>query len=548
MNIKDRTIRLERELELIYKIDAIMETTSELDEVLVRLIDFLPKALNVQMIYLLLHNDQTGDFEIRATNDRNILSNHNYEIPKRIARRCADVKQPLFFPVNPLHYELSRAKVNNVLSMPLMFNKKVNGVIIIMTRGERRIKKITKSLLLAVIRQVDSAIEYLKKYKDIEVKNKKLDLLFKIDNIRDTVKDLKTSIKLILEEIRNVLLSNNAFFATYSREEDAFNLDISSGNNMSTIFKKSSKELLEICTHSLKNSDVLRANKISPDIKNIMVCPVVVQKNMIGFLGVLNSDSKDSFTDEDVHIVNLIRHKINSVVSENFDKQKLKEIFSRYVSSSVVDKILQDEGKDYTKVDRQDVSILFGDLRGFTSFSENQLPETVVKMLNDYFEEVTQSVFEHNGTVDKYVGDEIMAIYGAPIYHSNHALNAVLSALDMQKRYGAILKSWKSKSSLFKMFSKADINLGLGIGINTGDAVVGNIGSKQRMDYTVIGDSVNVACRLCGIAKAGQIIITESTYKAVKNFIKCKELDPVTAKGKREPIRVWEVIGLKDND
>jgi len=192
---------------------------------------------------------------------------------------------------------------------------------------------------------------------------------------------------------------------------------------------------------------------------------------------------------------------------------------------------------------------LFGDLRGFTSFSEGQLPETVVKMLNEYFEEATEAVFNHNGTVDKFVGDEIMAIYGAPVYSSNHALNSVLSAIEMIKKHNALVKKWKGKSSLFSMFSKKDdFDLGLGVGINTGDVVVGNIGSKSRMDYTVIGDNVNIAARLCSKAKGGQILITEKTYEAVKNFVECKEIEPLTVKGKSIPIRVWEVKDVKGND
>lgn len=525
-----------------------METTSDLDEVLVRLTDFIPKELRVQLVYLFLFNKDSNDFEIKATNDRSLLSMQNYEIPKRISRKCAETRQPLFIEVNKLHSSLYGAKVSQVLAMPVMFNKKVNGCIVIMTRGKKRVTRLKKSLLLAIIRQTDSAIEYLKKYKDIETKNKKLDLLFKIDNIRDTVKDLKTSIKLILDEIKNVLDSNNAFFATYSKEENTFNLDISTGTNTPAYFKKASKEILNMSIHSLKNSDIVRANNISSDIKNIILTPVVVQKSMIGFVGVFNSQNKEHYTDEDVYTINLIRHKINSVVTENMDKQKIKEIFSRYVSSDVVEKILQDNEKDYTKVDRQDVSILFGDLRGFTSFSESQMPETVVKMLNEYFEELTHAVFNQNGTVDKFVGDEIMAIYGAPIYSSNHAINSVLSAIEMQKRHKELLRKWKSKSSLIKIFSKKDdFDLGLGIGINTGDVVVGNIGSKNRMDYTVIGDNVNIAARLCGKAKGGQILISEDTYNKVKNHIECKELTPLEVKGKSQPIRVWEVLGSKDD-
>jgi len=178
---------------------------------------------------------------------------------------------------------------------------------------------------------------------------------------------------------------------------------------------------------------------------------------------------------------------------------------------------------------------LFSDLRGFTAMSEKIEPEQVVEILNEHFEVMSDIILKNRGTLDKFVGDEIMALFGAPIYTESHALKAIKTALEMQKAQDELSKKVKKKFG---------IEVQIGIGINTGDMVVGNIGCKQRMDYTVIGDSVNIAARLCSSAKPGQILISETTYAEVKKLVKVEELEPITVKGKSKPLHIYNVVGL----
>jgi adenylate cyclase len=157
--------------------------------------------------------------------------------------------------------------------------------------------------------------------------------------------------------------------------------------------------------------------------------------------------------------------------------------------------------------------------------SEKLQPEQVVEVLNRYLSKMTDIVFKHEGTLDKYVGDEIMATYNVPLDLEDHAVKAVQTAIEMQKTAQSMGKELK-----------------YGIGINTGEAIVGNIGSSKRLDYTVIGDSVNLGARLCGKAEPNQILISESTNNLVKEFIKTKSIGEIMVKGKEKPLRVYEVI------
>ncbi|MBW2987764.1 adenylate/guanylate cyclase domain-containing protein [Candidatus Woesearchaeota archaeon] len=217
---------------------------------------------------------------------------------------------------------------------------------------------------------------------------------------------------------------------------------------------------------------------------------------------------------------------------EERTKRWVINIFGKYTSKAVVDDILQKAEKDNIDLqgEERNVTILFADIRGFTAMSEKMTPHEVVSMLNKYLGEMTESVFNFEGTLDKYIGDCIMAIFNAPLEQPDHAMQAIKASMDMQER----IKQVQSKE---KDVPRVDV----GIGLNTGPAVIGNIGSQKRVDYTAIGDTVNTASRMCSLAGKGELIITENTYKLVKDKIKVKKLDPVKVKGKEKPLQVYLV-------
>jgi adenylate cyclase len=181
-------------------------------------------------------------------------------------------------------------------------------------------------------------------------------------------------------------------------------------------------------------------------------------------------------------------------------------------------------------------TVLFADIRGFTAMSENMEAAEVLQMLNEYFEVMVEIVFCHEGTVDKFVGDEIMVIWGAPVAHNDDPARAVRAALDMQGALGEFNRTRQSEG---------EPTIQIGIGINTGDLVAGYIGSTRTMAYSVIGDVVNTAARMCSSAAPGQIIISEDTLKLVKDDFEVTRLDPIRAKGKSKPLHTYNVLKVK---
>jgi adenylate cyclase len=221
-------------------------------------------------------------------------------------------------------------------------------------------------------------------------------------------------------------------------------------------------------------------------------------------------------------------------VVEGREKRKVKRLFSRYVAPDVYRQLLEDPARARLGGQRREMTVLFSDIRGFTTVSERGQPEDIVSQLNEYFSRMVDVLFAHKGTLDKFVGDMVMALYGAPIEDEQHADHAVTSAVAMVEELRLLNARWASEGRP---------PLDIGIGINSGEMVAGNIGSDTIMSYTVIGDQVNLGARLESLNKeyGTRIIISESTRQRLKGRYDIRPLGDVVVKGKTQPVAIFEV-------
>ncbi|MBM4343905.1 MAG: response regulator [Deltaproteobacteria bacterium] len=211
----------------------------------------------------------------------------------------------------------------------------------------------------------------------------------------------------------------------------------------------------------------------------------------------------------------------------------LRTLFARYVSDDVAKAILRDPSLAGLGVARSRLAVLFADLRGFTAVSESAPPEEVVQILNQTFLALTEALFAHGGTFDKFIGDCLMAFFGAPIVGEDDAVRCVRAALDMQAAFSEVLRGWADTRYA---------DLGLGIGINVGDAVVGNVGTERLMDYTAIGDTVNLAARLEETAGRSETLVSEAVADAVRHAFDLEDLGVRAVKGRAQGVRVFRVL------
>jgi PAS domain S-box-containing protein len=229
-----------------------------------------------------------------------------------------------------------------------------------------------------------------------------------------------------------------------------------------------------------------------------------------------------------------LKKKMNVAVEE---RRYVKDMFARYLSNEVVENLMENPDLVKPGGDKKTATVLFADIRGYTSFSENKEPEYIIGVLNEYFSEAVEIIIKYRGYIDKFIGDAIMAAWGVPMMSEEQdAELAVSCALEIQE----LVSSGKRR------FFRGDASkLRIGIGMHTGPLVAGNLGSDRRMDYSVIGDTVNVAARLEGVAGAGEVVITKATRDLLNPGFKLEEREPVRVKGKNEPIQIFSVKGKK---
>ena len=279
----------------------------------------------------------------------------------------------------------------------------------------------------------------------------------------------------------------------------------------------------------------------SQKIRSAMCVPLWKKDKVIGVIQLDSVRFNNQFTEDDLELLKAIGHQMAMVIEQASLNEQVREEermisrLERYHSPQIIEMILK--GSQETKeniMEPKDLTatIFFTDIIGFTPLSEQMPPREINLLLNQFFSRMTDIIFKYDGTLDKYIGDCIMAVFGAPMEKKDDPERAILAALEMKRELRAIMKKTEPER-------KFDIR----IGINTGRVVAGNIGSPNRMEYTVIGDPVNIASRLESIAQPNQILIGEETYRHVKRKFKIKKLGPKKVKGRVAEIMVYEVLG-----
>jgi adenylate cyclase len=271
-------------------------------------------------------------------------------------------------------------------------------------------------------------------------------------------------------------------------------------------------------------------------MQSAMCAPLASRDRLFGLLYVDNLSKRGTFLQEDLEVFAVIAAQAGLVIDQVMAKSEVKRqgvqlsALERFLSPAISRKITAEAADIRLGGESQRITLLFADVRGFTTMAETMKPREAVEVLNEFFARMTNVIFEHDGTLDKYLGDGLMALFGAPFALQNDAEAAVRAAVNMQK----------SLAELNKISGKPPLNIG--IGIHTGEAVVGFLGTERRMDYTAIGDTVNVASRLTSQAGPGQIVISNATHAQLGREIPCCPLSAMKLKGRAEPIDVHEVL------
>ncbi len=388
-------------------------------------------------------------------------------------------------------------------------------------------------------------------YKIDELAHKKLLTLYEVGNIVNSVLELKTLLSIIMAMAIKVMQANRGFLLirekngelkpvathalTTSEAQAPYSQTI-----VDTVLKERVPVLVLDATQDVRfsNRESLRALPLS----SVICVPIWERDNIVGVIYVDKAEGTNTFNEEDMYFLSAFANQAAVAITNAklFDdvrrEERLRTSLQRYLSPNLVDEMVQKSGVTFSLGgEKRKVSILFCDIRGFTSLTEREPVEVVVTLLNEYFSAMSDVIFANHGTLDKFIGDAIMAIYGAPLDLPDNAFQCVKTAIEMREKLVFLNEKWKSGNRP---------QIQVGFGINTGEAIVGNIGSERRMEYTAIGDMVNVASRIEGETGSNQIFITESTFAELGNRVNVKKLSPVKLKGKSSKVQIFEVLAL----
>ena len=286
----------------------------------------------------------------------------------------------------------------------------------------------------------------------------------------------------------------------------------------------------DICLDCAQNFSTLYAS---------LIVPMVLRGEVIGFLSLGDKKSGKFYNREDIDLLRTLAGQ-GAVAIENArmaeqmkNEEAVRANLARYLSPQIVDQIIKNDVQVNLGGDRKEVTVLFSDIRNFTSISESMNPDQLVQFLNEYFTEMARIIFDNQGSLDKYIGDAIVAVFGSLIPLENSAEAAVKASIEMMREMVHLNEKWKDQYGF---------NMEMGIGINTGEVFLGNIGSPERMEFTVIGDTVNTASRFSGLAKGRQILATAETRKLLGPKFPVNQLSSTRVKGKSEEVDVFEVL------
>jgi len=402
-------------------------------------------------------------------------------------------------------------------------------------------------VLSAIALSASAAIEKISLKTSIALKEKEIEFINRINRYTTSIRDLRELLEAVLSEMTKALGAEMGV-VLLKESETAKKFEVAGATDVAKKeFEFTHYELPKtLALEAAKSLETKRLDKVGGVVSNALLQPIALDGVVVGVFEVFNKTSGGGrFTLEDASLFSSLVKQANNAVFQEQEKKKIKELFTTYVSKEFGEKIIEsalEAGGEAsvapTKGERKILTVLFTDLRGFTAISESLDAREVLELLNEYLDVMTQVVFKNHGQISDIIGDAIFAIFGAtPQSERNHELLAVKTAFEMNEKLKELNEKWKreDKKVEFKM----------GAGINTGEMILGNIGSKQFKKFGVVGDNVNTGSRIAGVAQAGQVIINDSTFKAVRSHVIVKALEPVFVKNKKKPLQLYEVLELR---
>jgi adenylate cyclase len=518
----------ERQLTLMLALDRVRDAADDEYTLLTGATSNLCQAVDADACLLGLSDPDTHALEIRALIDRhNVLDGVGEAALRQLIQQAAALPSIQSFELDAA---LSSPGLAHCLAAPIRLGEAILGVVVLANRHQP-LSPHAVPLMMAALSQLDSALMHTRTLRELRDERQELRTLYTIDRIRDKGLPFSDMLDAVLAELCRTISSEAGFIMLFDTTGRQLELRATTDRDLLNVADQY-RLVLDAANEAIRQTQLITRTRLSGSIRSLMCVPLILNERIIGVLGVINRREQSEFTRADRRLLGAIASQVDTAIFESLQIQKYREVFGRRVGPRVMDRLLMMTEHDFLQGERVIVTTLFSDLRGFTATAEIVKPNRLVNMLNDHLSAMTDIVLSNEGTVDKFVGDCVMALFNAPERQPDHALRAVRTALEMMEVHHALMRKWAQLPAI-------------GIGIDTGETIVGNLGSTQRNEYTAISQHVNRASRLCGAAEGGQILIGAATHELVRDLVVAEQVTGLKLKGISEEVTAYQVLGLR---
>jgi PAS domain S-box-containing protein len=519
-----------RQLSTLIEVSKAINSTLDLEEVLNLVIDMFISTSRAERGFLMLRETDSGQlvFKVARNMDRETIAGPAFEISRSIVDRVATAGSPISTtnasadPRFRAQASVISYSLRSILCVPLIVKGQTSGVVYVDNRIRTGIfSQKDLEFLVALANQAAIAIENARLFASIKQK------------------------VMEITEMKNYMEHTFASIASGVVTVDAKGTVTTFNRAAERIFRLSAGEVIgrpyQVALGALDENQlsgyIERLTKDETDQITCDIEPYLPARGQVSL--VLRLSALRDAAGEPIGVAIVIddlterkRLEAEKLIQEQ-EKRRIKELFARYVAPTVVERLLSDPKRVTLGGERHLVTVLFADIRGFTALAERMPAERLVVLLNGYLSLAARAILKYEGTLDKFLGDAAMGVFNAPLPQPDHALLAAKAAITLREEIAAYHESLPE-----------GYRLGFSVGINTGEVIVGNVGTPEVMNYTVIGDAVNLAKRLQEAAQPGQILLSSDTYRLIETSVQAKALTPLAVKGKSTPVQVYELIGL----
>ena len=531
--LRDRLELKQNELNLILAIDRIRDTAPDPSAMLAAIVNALADQLQADLCLLCLVDRETGELALEAVSDRGERLGRLEPVAAReLARRAVEAEGVVIWQGDDLPPALG---LSQLLAISISLEEKRLGALLL-ARSQPPFCPHDVELLKTAESQIDSAVIQTYAYYELQQRNKELETIYRVDRIRDQNLPFDEMLNAALHALCAVVQAEMGFIMLYNQAQHRLELRASTDDDLLRVSPY--YEVVDrVANEALRQASLVCRNDLGDPLHSVMCIPLILRDAIIGVFGVANRYRPRGFSAEERHLLSAVASQMDTAIFESLERRRLRQVLGRSVDPRVLERLLASPDVDFLKGERSVLSVLYGDIRGSTSLAERTTPELLVGFINDYLGRMAEVILAHEGTLDKFVGDEVMALFGAPFPQPDHALRAVRVGLAMQVAHQAVMETWQARGVEA---------MPIGVGIATGELIMGEMGSPQRTNYTVIGQAANLGARICAVAKAGQVLVSQATYDLVKEQVEASPITGLQLKGVGHEVTVHHVTRLFD--